>query len=109
MILNKGGGLGGVGLTWTFEQGDEDGHISPKKNFLHLYSFKGRKKNHFGLKTQMKRVNGWMTRIISLLIDLDTMIYYQFKNLLDKDFLAHPGIFRPTMGIHFIVDWQQIF
>ena len=39
----KGGGF------VPFEQDDEDGYISPKK-FLHLYSFKGRKKKPVWLK-----------------------------------------------------------
>ena len=93
-------------LTWTFEQDDEDGYILPKK-VSRLHSFK--EKKTVWLKRTDVESNCWMTRMISLPSDLDTRICYQFKNPLDKDFVRHSGISRQIMGIHFIVDWQQIF
>ena len=105
MILDRGGGaslehLNKVMRAVIFSQ--------RKKNY-YIYSFKGRKKNHFGLKTQTKRTSVKVTWITSLLVNLGIQIYYRLKNLLDKNIVRHLGVSQQIVGIHFIVDWQQIF
>ena len=104
MILNRGGGA----FPWSFKQGNEGGHIFQKKrkNF-YIYSFKGRKPFWFANKT--KRTSVKVTWITSSLVNLDIQIYYRLKNLLDKYIVRHPGISQQIVGIHFIVDRQQIF